>query len=483
MQYRPSSSLRFHFLLLVVLILTTGSVFGQQNGPNPKPLIILTSLSSPAGDTVAEKLAATVTTSIDLMMRLTGSLIVHQVDYLSPTTAFDRAVKYYQDVKADGAVFGSVSAAGVGGYTIGLSIWNAAASDGEPAVLRRTISDLRASFDLADELSLNVASTIIGRRLAEGTLMVQGDSSLPQFSVYANGHLLGRDRTEFRLLTGNWTIVVAKPGQLGDEPVQTFAVEIRNGRTSTVALSEVAPKSAAPTKLPTPVPPTHEGSPQPKVGKLSIRTNDAGTLYIDGKLKSQRPENSMIEIDNLSAGDHTVEVVFNSGNPEIRTVTVLANENAEVSFSDLAFTVAPILTGWSPVSGNGFNFQNRVTSHSVGSVLDLVKQLQNYPNLPRELRNQVDDFAVQMNRDSGILAGGLTVTLAGALALGVGGIWSNSYSVAPSGSTVLAIAGGVTSLLGLVVEGIGGTAFWGAWDRLMAFWNQHTKIARETSGK
>lgn len=221
--------------VLGLLIAVSFPASGQQSPSSDRPRIVLTALSAPPGDTVAATLATTITTSIDLVLHLTNSLRIARADFLSPTYSFDRAVQYYRSVGADGAVFGSVTPGTGGSYVVDLDVWNAAGTDNKPAVITKTITDLLSSFDIADSISLEVASTVVGRKLAEGNLVVADVGRLSKYSVYADGQLLGRNKTRFRVLTGNRVIIIAKPGPIGDVPVATFHVDIKKDQTATVS--------------------------------------------------------------------------------------------------------------------------------------------------------------------------------------------------------------------------------------------------------
>ena len=237
-------------LIAVVAFLMLAGVppaAAQAAGSSTHPLIVLTELTAPSGDTVAEKLSSTISASLELVMRLTGSLKVERADFLTPTLSFSRALEYYRQIGAGGAVFGSVTPTSSGGYAVLLEVWNGEKPQAKPVVISRKITNLLSSFGIADRLSLEVASTVVGRKLEEGTLVVTHLGGLSEYSVYADGHLLGRNEAEFRLLTGKREIVVAKPGIIGDEPVEVFHVEIRQGQTTTVALANAgaAPGAAA----------------------------------------------------------------------------------------------------------------------------------------------------------------------------------------------------------------------------------------------
>jgi len=141
-------------VVFALVLLFPGFVSADQNSTAARPRIMLTELTSPAGDTVAKQLASTITSSLDLVMRLTGTLTVERADFLAPTLAFDRALQYYLQNGVDGAVFGAVAPAPGGAYTIDLEVWNGAQAEKRPTEVKQTISNLLASFDIADEMSL-----------------------------------------------------------------------------------------------------------------------------------------------------------------------------------------------------------------------------------------------------------------------------------------------------------------------------------------
>ncbi|HUX21953.1 MAG TPA: hypothetical protein VMW69_11995, partial [Spirochaetia bacterium] len=177
---------RLRVLALTCLFLLAGiEAAVAQQPPAKRLVIILTKLAAPTDDPVAERLASTLTGSVDLIMRLAGSLTVKRADFLVPSASLDRAAEYYQQSDADGAVFGSISPGANGSYNIDLDVWSAAKPNSAPAVFHRHIDDLLSSFALSDQLSLQVASAVAGRELTEGTLFVNNVVHLPSYSVYA----------------------------------------------------------------------------------------------------------------------------------------------------------------------------------------------------------------------------------------------------------------------------------------------------------
>ena len=146
-------------------------------------------------------------------------------------------MQYYSRVGATGAVFGSVTHGAKGSYAVDLEIWDKTSSSPKPIAIHRKITNLLGAFGLADQFALEVGSAVVGRKLSEGNLHVKDTDSLPKFSIYVDGHLMARNRTNVPVLTGHREIIIAKPGAEGDVPLEFFHVDIQAGKTTTVALS------------------------------------------------------------------------------------------------------------------------------------------------------------------------------------------------------------------------------------------------------
>jgi hypothetical protein len=271
-------SRRLSILALSCLFALAGTeTAAAQQQPIKKPVIILTKLAAPADDPVAERLASTLTGSVDLIMRLTGSLEVKRADFLVPGASLERAIEYYKQADADGAVFGSISPGSNGSYNVDLEVWSAGKPNSKPESFHRHITDLLSSFALSDQLSLQVASAVAGRDLKEGTIFVKNTANLTSYSVYADGHLLGRNRETFPILTGHHEIVVAKPGLVGDEPVQVFHVTITKDHTTTLDVSP--PKTPEPAKQETPTLSAKPVPPTPKVAAAPPKPTEGSVVF------------------------------------------------------------------------------------------------------------------------------------------------------------------------------------------------------------
>ncbi len=255
--------------------------------PRDLPRVVLTLLNAPTDDSIARSIATTITNSTELILRMTGKFDVERADYLLPTRAFPTALLYYRDVGAQLAVYGSVVSEKSGGYRISIRVWNAKRADRPPKGIERSITNLLATFDIADRLSLDVASQVAGKKLEFGRLMVENIAGLGDYGVYADGQLLGRNTNSFRVLSGKRTIIVATKGALGDQPIDSFHVEILPGKTTTVQLL----RSTAVAKPSTP----ESGT---KVSSAGAETKKpSGSLFV-----TTVPDGAKVYLDNRAIG-------------------------------------------------------------------------------------------------------------------------------------------------------------------------------------
>ncbi|HUX22521.1 MAG TPA: hypothetical protein VMW69_14880, partial [Spirochaetia bacterium] len=151
-------------------------------------------------------------------------------------------------------------------------------------------------FDVADQLSVQVASRAVGQKLELGDLQVQFVGTLPHYSVYADGHLLGRDKSSFRVLTGKREIVVAKPGLVGDETIKAFTVDITTKKPTVIKVDVTPPKVAQ--AAPKPVP----AAPKPQAAEAAPQTT--GRLVVQVEPTSGSP--STIHLDISGPSGHVV---------------------------------------------------------------------------------------------------------------------------------------------------------------------------------
>jgi hypothetical protein len=265
-------------MISMVGLVSESALFARNSATAPR--LIVTELTAPAGDVVAESLAFAITRSLELAVQLSGGIAVEQADSLDPANSFAAALAYYKKVDAAAAVYGSVRPGPGGGYTITLNLWTAAEGDKGPQRYSRSITDILTSFSVADELSLQVASQVVQKKLVEGTLLVRNADGRAGFSVYADGHLVGRNKNSFRLLTGEHRILVAKQGSRGKAAIKIFTVDIKSGRPTVISLSP--PRSAARTvpALQTPTTPRSAATPVPVHTGSAANTQSSNTPAI-----------------------------------------------------------------------------------------------------------------------------------------------------------------------------------------------------------
>ena len=168
------------------------------------------------------------------MLKLTGNLVVMRADFINPTYSLDTAEIYYSEVQADRAIYGVLHRGEDANYEFVVSIWEKNAP--EPNTITRSLDNIFASFDLADEVALDVASTILAPRIDVGTVRIVGADSRDGYTVYVDGNPVGREIDEFAVPVGDHEVIVAEPGPLGDQPVEIFEVRVRTGRIEELVL-------------------------------------------------------------------------------------------------------------------------------------------------------------------------------------------------------------------------------------------------------
>ncbi|MFW5729258.1 MAG: hypothetical protein ACOCYG_06295, partial [Spirochaetota bacterium] len=186
----------------------------RQEGP-----LVLSPFAGPESGTAAA-LAENITRSLDVSLRLAADSSVDFADFILPHVAFDRAEIYYDKVQASRAVFGTVTAEDEG-YVVRAGLWTADDA-GRPETREYRVESALEVFEVADRLAVEIASAVVGRDLTFGTIHVTNADALPAFAVYVDGNLTARNSADVRVLAGERRVIVARPGELGDEPVQQF---------------------------------------------------------------------------------------------------------------------------------------------------------------------------------------------------------------------------------------------------------------------
>ncbi|MFP4485043.1 MAG: PEGA domain-containing protein, partial [Spirochaetaceae bacterium] len=190
----------------------------RQEGP-----LVLSPFAGPESGTAAA-LAENITRSLDVSLRLAADSSVDFADFILPHVAFDRAEIYYDKVQASRAVFGTVTAEDEG-YVVRAGLWTADDA-GRPETREYRVESALEVFEVADRLAVEIASAVVGRELAFGTVRVTNADALPAFAVYVDGNLTARNSADVRVLAGERRVIVARPGELGDEPVQQFDLTV-----------------------------------------------------------------------------------------------------------------------------------------------------------------------------------------------------------------------------------------------------------------
>lgn len=299
--------------------------------------VVITGFVAGHDDPVAEKLASTIADSIALIVRQTGEMTVEQADFLAPWDSIEKATIYYRQSGAKIGIWGSVRQDPGGAYAVTVNILDVAGGSG-PRTVSRSITDLFSAFDISDQLALEVASNVVGHTLVFGTITIGNAAALHQFGVYSDGHLVARDTSTIKVLTGQHTIIVAIPGSLGDQPVESFDVDLSEGSPLTLKLNDAALTTAkSPSDAASSAPGaggsasgasgSSSGAAEPTtasaVGRLTIRTEPSlATVFLDTKIVGTTPLN----LYGVAAGKYTLRIERPLFKTQSRVVTVSADE-------------------------------------------------------------------------------------------------------------------------------------------------------------
>ncbi|MFW6329979.1 MAG: hypothetical protein ACOC28_07745 [Alkalispirochaetaceae bacterium] len=221
--------------LLFIPVVAAAPVMAQENVPP----VLLSPLAGAPG--VSQTLAESVTDALELTLRLSINAPLERVDFLTPHIALAPARAYYERVEAERAIFGTVAPRSGGGYVVAVSVWDADEPD-LPTESRYEVESALDIFGVADELALQIASDFVGRELAFGDLVIGNLDGLPEFAVYADDNLVARNQSRLRLISGTREVVVARPGDIGDELVERFTVTIPPGGIVDIALTDSRPQ-------------------------------------------------------------------------------------------------------------------------------------------------------------------------------------------------------------------------------------------------
>jgi len=190
--------------------------------------------SAASGGTAAV-LGTNITRTLELSLRLAVQARVERADFIFPHVSLERARHYYRSVGASKAVFGTVRRAEEDGFTVAAELWT---MDAPEHTQRREyrVESVLAVFDVADQIALEIASAVVGRELSFGAVRIENTDWLDDFGIYVDGNLVDRNATEIQVVSGSREVIVARPGRLGDEPVERFEVNVPPGESVTVAL-------------------------------------------------------------------------------------------------------------------------------------------------------------------------------------------------------------------------------------------------------
>lgn len=339
---RCGSLLRRVALILVSLCVLAAVAAAQE----PDRYIVLNRLvgvderGDPVGGT-ADVLGNSITETLELSLRLALDARIDRADFIYPREAPGRARDYYRQVAAGQAIYGTVARDPEGGYLITAYRWRRDEPDVPEATSYR-LENVLAAFDVADSIALEIASDVAGRELAFGSVRLENVEWLDDFAVYADGNLLGRNRSRVRVVAGAREIVVARPGALGDEPVQVFSLEVPPDGEVRASL-DTPDQSDAPEAAPEGPPAAvtqrdQEGAEPERTGRLRVETTPPGAeVLLDERVIGTTP------LDRLGVVEGRYELLLRRPlfRPVVRVVDVPADETYELSVDLEVHETAP----------------------------------------------------------------------------------------------------------------------------------------------
>ena len=267
-------------LTLIAFFSVSAGLRAQENDLRVVLTVLRADENVPRGDALAEALSD----KIELMLKLSGDLEVIRADFIVPTFSLAKSEMYYREVRGDRAVYGALRLTDDGTLEFSVEIWEKDSPK----------SRVRAS-DSANELALQVASRILGQKVEVGSIRIDGAESLANYSVYVDGNPVGRGIVELLVPVGDHEVIVAVPGQLGDQPVEIFDVNIRADRLEKLLVArEVKKESQTPTEAtPATETPGAIGARQGaivKTGSLAIESSPTGAdVFLDGRQLGTTP--------------------------------------------------------------------------------------------------------------------------------------------------------------------------------------------------
>ncbi len=282
----------------------------------------------------AEQLALIVADSLELTLRLAGVSEVKRADYLMPEESLSATAGFYERTNARRAVFGAIQAREAGGYLVTARVWSSETSD--ISKVTTEIDSVFGIFDLADDLALDIAAEVVGRDLAFATVEIENTDHLDSLAVYVDGQLIARNETEIQVLAGARTVTIARPGPLGDQPVEAFELTLQADQTARIALQPPAETSEEVDRAeeePAPGAPGVSLSQQDRraaveTGSLLVETTPSGvTVLLDGERIGTTP----LEAFGVETGRYELALERPLFRPTVAAVDVIPDATSTLA--------------------------------------------------------------------------------------------------------------------------------------------------------
>lgn len=286
---------------------------------------------------------------VTLTMANAGEII--QTDFLLPHASLRRARVYFEEESVARAVYGTIGRAETGELRIVLWVWSELSPEAPQRFEREVVSAFDV-FDIADELGLEIASSIVGRRLAFGEIAVEGVAELGRYSVYVDGQRLAANQSRVQVLAGEREVIIAIPGALGEQPLQRFEVTVPENDAVTVTVTE-RPEEEAEEE-------TTEVVPAREVGTLRVGSEPGDALVL---LDSEPLGRTPLDFYGVPAGRYELELRRELFRGVVQVVEVEPRKTTEVVV-DLevdeehpevaAALVTPSRVTWAAIGGAAF---------------------------------------------------------------------------------------------------------------------------------
>lgn len=201
-------------------------------------------MENPQDDASIEALAGTATDVVELTLRLVNKYEVNRLDFLAPAADLRTSSRYFRNNDYDHVVFGEFTVDELGQYTFVMSGWNRV-NDCVEVRIEQYAESAFEIFDVLDKLKVDFIEQLSGEHIGFGSIKFINQGIEGNYSVYVDGHLLGKQLKESDVLFGNRSFKITRPGVMGDEIVFEEVMIVEEGGEHSLIFSLEAGGGAA----------------------------------------------------------------------------------------------------------------------------------------------------------------------------------------------------------------------------------------------